>query len=255
MTKLVGILNITPDSFSGDGLSSDLSSALKHFDEMVNDGADIIDIGCQSTRPGAEIISAVEEWHRLEPFLQKIKDKKIPISIDSFHAEVIEKSLPYNITYINDVSGGSAEMARLAAEYHKKFIFMHSVTIPADKNKSLPENINIISYLSEWLLEKISFFTSLGLKKENLIFDPGIGFGKTIKQNLELIANIESFKKFGLEIYVGHSRKSFLSTFTDKPASERDSETALISNFLARKKVDYLRVHNIPLNKKAISLI
>ncbi len=254
MTKIVGILNITPDSFSDTGKFFDAGSAVDQFNKMVKEGADVVDIGAQSTRPGAAKLSAEKEWERLEPVLKAIDNNHgIEISIDSFYPEVIKRSLDYNISIINDVSGFSlSEMKKLAASSGKQIIFMHSLTIPADKNILIPESVDIIEYLSNWLESKISELEEAGIKKDKMIFDPGIGFGKSAKQCEEIIMNIEKFKKYGVKILVGHSEKSFLTLFTDKPAGQRGDETKRFSSILAGKGVDYIRVHDVEGNKNAI---
>lgn len=255
MTKIMGILNVTPDSFSDGGRYLDLKSAIKQLEIMIEQGADVIDIGGQSTRPNAKIIPEDEEWKRLEPILKHIKNNnyKIEISVDSFNTCIIKKSLDIGIDYINDVNGlQNSEMLKLTAESRKKVILMHSLTVPADKNIVIPSNINIIKFLQKWLKQKIKELQKAGIKKDKIIFDAGIGFGKTSEQSLEIIKNISAFKKFGVEILVGHSEKSFLNLFTDKPAGQRNVETEIISYLMAKEDVDYLRVHNVDANKRAV---
>ncbi len=255
MTKIVGILNITPDSFSDGGKFLDVKSAISHIEKMIGEGANIIDIGAQSTRPGAETLSSEQEWQKLEPILQEISKKKYrtKISIDSYHPQTIEKALDYGIDFINDVAGcKDAEMKKLAADSGKKIIFMHSLSVPADKNITIPENEDVINVIGNWLENKIAELSAAGIKKNNMIFDPGIGFGKTAKQSLEIIMNIEKFKIFGVEILVGHSEKSFLTLFTDKPAGQRGEQTKRFSKVLAAKEVDYIRVHDVAGNKSAV---
>jgi dihydropteroate synthase len=255
MTKIMGILNVTPDSFSDGGRYLDLKSAIKQLEIMIEQGADIIDIGGQSTRPNAKIISEDEEWNRLEPILKHLKNNKfnVEISIDSFHANIIKQSLDIGIDYINDVNGlKDSEMLKVAAQSGKKVILMHSLTVPADKNITLAPNINVIKFLQKWLKQRIKELQKAGIKKDKIIFDAGIGFGKTSEQSLEIIQNISAFKKFGVEILVGHSEKSFLSLFTNKPAGQRNVETEIISYLMAKQKIDYLRVHNVDANKRAV---
>ena len=257
MTKIVGILNVTPDSFSDGGKFLSVKKAIKHLEKMIKDGADVIDIGAQSTRPNAKIISAKEEWKRLEPILKEIKKKKykIKISIDSYNHETISKALDSGIDIINDVSGlKSSQMKKLAARSGKKVIFMHSLSIPADKKITFSDNVDVIVELDKWLKKKISELKKAGIKKNNMIFDPGIGFGKTAEQSLDIIINISEFKKHGIKILVGHSEKSFLSLFTDKPAGKRGRETKMFSALLAGDGVDYLRVHDVKGNKRAINV-
>ncbi len=248
-TKIVGILNITPDSFSGDtGYFSADEIADKAF-EMSEQGADIIDIGAESTRPNATEISDYEEILRLIPVLKKLKERnfKTPISIDTRKFEVAKKAMEtIDVAYLNDVSGFSDKrMIDLLKQYNCKAIFMHSLTVPVDKNINIPESENIISFLENWAFDKIKVFEKHGVSKDNLIFDAGIGFGKTAKQSLEIIKNISAFKNLEIEVLVGHSEKSFLSLFTNEPAGKRNIETQLISSFLIQNNIDYIRVHNV----------
>jgi len=257
MTKIVGILNITPDSFSDGGKFLDVKAALQQVEIMLAQGADVIDIGAQSTRPQAETISHEEEWFRLEPVLKEIRSSasKVEISIDSFYPQTIRKALDYNISIINDVTGFySSEMKKLAAETGKKIIFMHSLTIPVDKNINLPEYTDVINFLKDWAEKKTRELEYNGIKKDKLIFDPGIGFGKTPKQSLQIALHAEKFNDLGVEVMIGHSEKSFMSLFTENQAGKRNVETHIFSYLLARKKVNYLRVHDVEGNKRAVNL-
>lgn len=255
MTKIMGILNVTPDSFSDGGRYLDLKSAIRQLEIMIEQGADIIDIGGQSTRPNAKIISEDEEWRRVEPILKHIKNNKynVEISVDSFNANIIKQSLDLGIDYINDVNGlKDFEMLKIAAQSGKKVILMHSLTVPADKNITLAPNINVIKFLQKWLKQRVKELNKAGIKKDRIIFDAGIGFGKTSEQSLEIVKHIAEFKNFGIEILVGHSEKSFLSLFADKPAGQRNVETEIVSYLMAKEGVGYLRVHNVDANKRAV---
>lgn len=247
MTEIVGILNLTPDSFSGDGLH-DKKKAIRQFDRMIEDGADIVDIGAESTRPGAVLLSPKEEWQRFEVFIDDLVDRKnrIRFSIDTRHYETaynfikrFTKKYASSI-FINDVSGGSNEkLVELAKNYGATLIVTHSLTIPADPEVTIPESVDVVETVYKWGRERIE---KLG---ENIVLDPGIGFGKTSLQSLDIIKNIARLKSLGARIMVGHSRKSFLKLFTDKKAGERDAETLLISDYLAGQGVDFLRVHDV----------
>lgn len=255
-TKLIGIINITPDSFSGDGIVDNENGVFSQAKKLISEGAEIIDIGAESTRPKAIKLSHAEEWERLEPVLNKIKNLiQVEISIDSYHPETIEKALALGANWINDVSGFSnPKMLPLASKNIATLVVMHSLGIPADSKKTIDKKEDVIQVVYDWGKEKIKFLQKNGIEKDRIVFDPGIGFGKTAEQSLALIRNIDKFKTLGVRIMVGHSRKSFLSLFTDKPAKDRDEETCIVSSFLAKKEVDYLRVHNIKSNKAAIEM-
>ncbi len=253
MTKLVGILNLTPDSFSDGGRYIDVKAAVKRFAEMEEQGAYMIDIGAQSTRPGAAMITAEDEWRCIKPVLQEVKNLNAKISIDSFHPQTIAQALEYGIYAINDVTGFvSDDMVKLAATSGAKAIFMHSLSVPADKNIVLEEGVDVIEVLNNWLVEKRQKLATAGIQESNMIFDPGIGFGKTSQQSLDIVMNADSFSQHGVEVLLGHSEKSFLSLFTEKPAGQRGVETRIFSYMLAQKGVNYLRVHDVKGNKEAI---
>tara|TARA_Y100000385_G_scaffold190697_2_gene197118 strand:- start:4390 stop:5166 length:777 start_codon:yes stop_codon:yes gene_type:complete len=258
MTKFVAILNLTPDSFSDGGKFNQKEAALEHLKGLLDFGADVIDIGGQSTRPGAPVITADEEWHRLKdilPFLiNEIKNfkektgKKIEISLDSYHPENISKGLDLGIDIINDVSGFvSEEMQQIAVKSQKKLILMHNLGVPSDLNIIVDENLEIIEELIKWARDKIKNLINIGIKKENIIFDPGIGFGKNYEQNITIIDRIDELKVLNLPLYIGHSRKRFLNflesdEFIGKNIQER---TDLITDCLVCKNIDYIRIHKL----------
>ena len=246
MTKIVGILNITPDSFSGDGLYR--QNVRGRIAMMIEEGADIIDIGAESTRPDAVIITAEEEWQRFVPVISNIVTYagNVHFSIDTRHAQVAEQFIHafpehyHKTLYINDVSGGKdKKLIDIALKYETHLILMHSLTVPANKNVLLPKEANVTEIISEWGRGMIQEYGS------SVILDPGIGFGKNSQQSLKLLKEVAQFKALGARVMVGHSRKSFLSSFSNKKSSERDGETVLISNYLAEQGVDYLRVHDV----------
>jgi dihydropteroate synthase len=256
-TQIVGILNVTPDSFSDGGKYFDSKKAIYQLEKMLLEGADIIDIGAQSTRPNAEIISSDQEWERLKPVFKEIKKNNIKakISLDSFNLSTIEKAMEYGLFAVNDVKGfENKKLKEIVSRSNCKAIVMHSLTIPADKNITLEPNIDIIDFLNNWQKEKKLELEKAGIKPENIIFDLGIGFGKTANQSLKIILNIEKLKQMGQEILIGHSEKSFLSIFTNSLAGDRVSETKIFSFLMSLNNVDYLRVHNVLENKKMVEL-
>lgn len=258
--NLLGILNITPDSFSDGNPAQTPQDAADAAELMIAQGAYAVDIGAESTRPDATPLSWKEEWARLEPVLKCIDDKNFhfPISIDSYHPETIEQALSFSqVKFINDVSGfKNSKMCQLAAKAQQndvKLIAMHSLTIPADKNVVIEGDAT--DELENWMFSTIARLKNFQIAPENVIFDIGIGFGKTAEQSIELIKNIEDLSaiahNMGAKMLVGHSRKSFLEKFTDKKTNNRDFETAIFTSFLATQNVDFARVHNVPLNYQA----
>lgn len=249
-TQYFGIINITPDSFSDGGVNLNAPDAIKSIIHFAENGVNIIDIGAKSTRPNAQNISDEQQWARLKQILEKISDIKhkynLKISLDCYDKSVIKKALDYNIDIINDVSGLSNEsIIPLIKKNNLEYVLMHSLSVPADKNIVIPEENNAVQQLLNFAANKIKILTENGVAKEKIIFDIGIGFGKTPKQNISLIQNISAFDILGCKIMVGHSRKSFLNNYLgDINLREKDIATKVISMLLIGK-VDYLRVHNI----------
>lgn len=248
--KLVGIVNVTPDSFSDGGKYFNPELAITKALELANDGATIVELGAQSTRPGAEILSPKEEYSRLKPVLEGLfphmQKGEIRISIDSFCPFVIEEILQkYPVSWINDVKGNLCDSTlRLISDNNCGFALMHSLSIPPKKDLVIDHRLNPVDVVSKWATENISKLKSLGFNNDKIIIDPGIGFGKSIYQNIYLINHIEEFQNLDCKIMVGHSRKSFLTAFTNQNAQDRDLETISTSAFL-QNKTDYLRVHNV----------
>lgn len=250
MTKLVGILNITPDSFSDGGKFNSLETAILQTQKLIADGADVIDIGAESTRPKATPIGAEEEWHRLEKILPAIiaqvkkSPKKIKTSIDSYHFETLQKAWELGVDIINDVTGLSDErIVDFIAAKNIETILMHNVAIPAVEGSLVNRNINLIREMLAWGARKISDLEKKNVKKSQLVFDVGIGFGKDALQSIRVLKNIEEFRRLGLPLYVGHSKKSFLDSVNIP--GDRGEKTLTVSEFLIEKNVDYLRVHDV----------
>ncbi len=257
-TKLVGILNITPDSFSDGGLYNNAQAAQKHLEIMLESKPDIIDIGAISTKPNnPNVPTFKEEIERFKNILPILQPLKTPISIDSYNFQTIEyliDKLP--IAWINDQSGFiDKEMIKIAKDNKLKVVIMHHITIPTDTKKIVPKELNIIEEVKSWLLNKANYLISEGISSQQIILDPGIGFGKDGAQSWELIKHAKEFSKLNYQVMYGHSRKSFLSSITDKPFLERDLETAILSATLAKDNIDYLRIHNVEATARAIKLM
>jgi len=257
-TKLVGILNITPDSFSDGGKFDSLDSALNHLNKMLEDGADVIDIGAESTRPNSTPIGAEEEWNRLEKILPAIisvvkkHPRKVQTSIDSYHFETIEKAHELGVDIINDVKGLSDEkIVKFVAAKNITTVLMHCASVPINPELLINPHINLAREMLNWAQQKISDLEKKGVKKSQLIFDVGIGFGKNAQQSIRVLKNLDSFRVFDLPLYVGHSKKSFLDAVNI--AGDRAEKTLVISKFLAEKKVEFLRVHDVKNNKLIVT--
>ncbi|HJD55459.1 MAG TPA: dihydropteroate synthase [Rickettsia endosymbiont of Pyrocoelia pectoralis] len=242
--QFVGIINVTPDSFSDGGLSFHKEDAVKNFTRLLDEGAAIIELGAQSTRPSPStlIINEDEEYIRLENVLEElieiIKQKEVIVSIDSFSPKVIKNILEkYPVSFINLVKNNLDDYTlRLIADHNCKIITMHSLTIPSQKQKCLDFEECPITSLNIWIEQEVTKLEKCGFERKNIIFDPGIGFGKSVYQNLYLLQYIKEFKNLGCEILIGHSRKSFISSFYNSEAPARDLETIAISQIFSRKR-------------------
>ncbi|MBR1907976.1 dihydropteroate synthase [bacterium] len=254
-TKLVGILNITENSFSDGGKYLDKEKAIEHLHQLINDGADIIDIGAESTKPYSEAVSSEIQLERLLPILNYINSNNIttPISIDTRNSEVAKECLMKGVSIINDVSGFDYDekMVDIIKNSTSKIIIQHSKGTPETMQDN-PEYENIIDEIYKALETKINFAQNNGIDKSRIIIDIGIGFGKKRKDNFELLRRVEDFKSLECEIMIGISRKSFLNLDDNL---EKDIYSTALSALLVEKKVDYLRVHNVKMHKKLLELM
>ena len=261
ISQLVGILNVTPDSFSDGGKFIDKSSAIEHVKYLISSGAEIIDIGAESTGPDANVIDEKTEWQRLEPVLNAVFSEMNnffitpKISVDTRHPSVAQKALALGVDWINDVSGlNNPAMRELVSSHDCDVVFMHHLSIPEDRSRFLPQNQDPVPLVYSWAEEQINILIKNGIARDRLIFDVGIGYGKTAEQSLELLKNIGVFRNLGVRLLVGHSRKSFLKQFTTLPAASRDIETITLSLFLAKQDVDFLRVHDVDAHARAFKV-
>lgn len=255
-TKIVGILNLTPDSFSDGGEFLDYEKATEHFKYMVESGADIIDVGAESTKPYSTPVSPDAQIDRLLPILNFAKEQNItiPISIDTRSAKVAEVCIQNGASIINDVSGLDFDknMADVVAKYGVKVIIQHSKGTPENMQEN-PCYQNLIDEIYLKLKEKIDYAQSKGIEKKNIIIDPGIGFGKNREDNFEILKRIEEFYSLGCEVMLGLSRKSLLN-MQDYDNDMKDIFTVALNTLAIERKVDYIRVHNVRLHKLLIDV-
>lgn len=244
---VMGILNMTPDSFSDGGKYVDFKTAQIHAERMLEDGVDIIDIGGESTRPGSSAVPMNEELKRVIPTLKLITDSyDIPVSIDTRKAEVAEAALDAGASIINDVSGFSEDMTRLIASSGAKAVLMHSLWDPGIMQKKVQPDTysNIIPDIISWAEQRISVAEDIGVKRSQLIFDPGIGFGKLTSHNLEIVKRCAELKSLGLPVLIGASRKNFIGELTKKSPSERlGGSLAVVAAVYGC--ADIVRVHDV----------
>lgn len=259
--RLVGIVNVTPDSFSDGGKFSSAEQALHQAIHLVDAGAEILDIGAESTAPNSPRLTPDEEWQRLQPALTEILSARklflhpVSISVDTMHAETAKKSLALGVDWINDVTGFHDPAMRAAVrDSQADCVVMHHFTIPPTRTDVIPRDQDPVNFLLEWSRKTIASLEQDGINRERIIIDPGFGFGKTPGQALKLLQNMHAFTELGVRILIGHSRKSFMSIFTPNLAPERDIETLAITMHLAKQPVDYLRVHNVEMSARALKV-
>lgn len=247
LSNLMLIINATPDSFSDGGKYNTIDMLIQSVEDALRNGINVIDIGAESTRPNAKYVSSSEEIVRLELIINKLFELKnkydFQISLDTYKPEVAKYFLS-KIDIINDVSnqmpfGFIKDIIMMG----KKYILMHSLTIPADPGVVVGDELDVMVEILEWFKHKLDSYREYGIDLDNIILDVGIGFNKTAIQSWCLLRNIEKLYELGCEVLVGHSRKSFLNNVTKNIYANRDLETAIVSNYLANKTIDYLRIH------------
>jgi dihydropteroate synthase len=247
-TYIMGILNVTPDSFSDRGLYFNKSKAIKRAIQMVEDGADIIDVGGESTRPGSESITIDEELKRIIPVIEVLsKEIKIPISIDTYKSEVTRIALDAGASMINDISGlrFDPKMAEIVSEYQVPVVIMHIKGRPKDMQQN-PVYEALIPEIMDYLREGIAIATRSGISEDKIIIDPGIGFGKTSEHNLEIINKLWEFTSLEKPILIGPSRKAFIGKILgDVPVTERLEGTAAAVAISIMNGVNMIRVHDV----------
>jgi dihydropteroate synthase len=247
-TLVMGILNVTPDSFSDGGDFSDLGKAVEHALEMVEQGADLIDIGGESTRPGAAPVAEAAEIRRTVPVIAKIREQSdIPISIDTMKSGVARKALEAGADIVNDVSAFEydAAMAGLVAETGAGAVLMHKQGMPQTMQDD-PSYGNVVGEVRDYLKDRLGFAEQCGIGRDHLVIDPGIGFGKTFEHNLELLRGLPQLAECGCPVLVGASRKRFIGEITgrDNPA-ERMAGSLGIAAWSVRQGAHILRVHDV----------
>jgi dihydropteroate synthase len=253
---ILGIVNVTPDSFSDGGQFLDHNAAIAHARQLVEDGADILDIGGESTRPGATPVSIEEELRRVVPVISAIcADRSIPVSVDTSKSGVAHAALQAGASIINDVTGlaGDADMPAVVAEAHAGAIVMHMQGTPLTMQLDPQYPDGVVPSVQRYLHSRLQDLASKGIAPEQVAVDPGIGFGKRGEHNWELLARLREFGQLGRPICLGVSRKGLLGKLIDRPVAERDAASLAVACFaLADCGPLILRVHNVAATRDAV---
>ncbi len=248
-TYVMGILNVTPDSFSDGGKYTEMDQALRHVEEMIGEGMDILDIGGESTRPGYTLLSDEEEISRVVPVIEKVESEfNIPISLDTYKSAVAEAGIRAGADMINDIWGLKYDdrLADVIARAQVPCCLMH--------NRKEPDYHNYMEDVLEDIRETIRIAHRAGISDENIMLDPGVGFGKTYENNLEIIGSLDRLKELGYPVLLGTSRKSVIGLTLDLPASERVEGTLVTTVYAVIKGASYVRVHDVKENVRAIRM-
>lgn len=246
-TRIMGVLNVTPDSFYDGGRYWDPYTAVRHGQRMTEEGADIIDVGGESTRPGAEPVRLEEELRRVIPVIERLKDRAgQPISIDTRKAEVARRAIGAGAGMVNDVSGMTAdpEMVETVASAGVPVVIMHTAGTPRDMQRN-PGYRDTVGEIVDWLGARIEHAVAHGIRRSRIIVDPGIGFGKRLSDNLLLIRSLASFRKLNCPILIGPSRKAFIGRVLDAEKDERMEGTAAAVALSVANGASIIRVHDV----------
>src|SRR3954451_9854924 len=255
MTQLMGVVNVTPDSFSDGGLYLDPEAAVAHGRELAGAGAEILDVGGESTRPGAEPVSAAEELRRVVPVIRGLSGAGARLSVDTSKAEVAAAALDAGAEIVNDVTAlrGDPEMAPLCAERGATVVLMHMLGEPRTMQED-PRYDDVVAEVKAFLAGRLKAAVAAGIDEERVWLDPGIGFGKTGAQNMELLRRLGELRELGRPLVIGTSRKSFIRRLDGSAAGERLGRAAASSVLAAVEGAEVLRVHDVAEVRQALTV-
>lgn len=254
-SQLMGILNVTPDSFYDGGRYFNPESAISHGRTLIQAGADILDIGGESSRPFANPVSAVEEMQRVLPVIKAL-NQSIPLSIDTQKWQVAEAALNLGVNWINDISGfADSKMRALAGSSSANLCVMHMQGTPETMQRDPNYPDGIIPFLKEWFARKVDQLVKEGIPPSRIYLDPGIGFGKTVAHNLEILHNLPVLNTLGCPLLIGLSRKSFMMKILNKKADELLPSTIAMNTIALQKGVDVIRVHDVAEHRAVIDMM
>ena len=254
--QIMGIVNVTPDSFSDGGRWQAEDTLAARIDQLLAEGADLIDIGGESTRPFAQPVGEAEELARVLPAVRAVRGRStVPVSVDTTKATVARAALEEGADLINDISAlrHDQAMVEVVRDSGCRVVVMHRLGTPGDMQLA-PHYEDVVAEINRFLAGRIAWLEEQGVDRSRVIVDPGLGFGKTLTHNLDILRQVESFKQHGCPVLIGHSRKSFLGGLLDLAVAERDPATAVVSALLAGRGVDILRVHDVRASRQAVLL-
>jgi dihydropteroate synthase len=255
-TLIMGIVNVTPDSFSDGGQFHDSENAIEHGIELVSEGADILDVGGESTRPGSEAVSQEDELNRVIPVIEGLaKEVDVPISIDTCKGEVAEYAIKAGAVIVNDISAmrNDPKIAEFASKNKTPIILMHMQGTPKNMQMN-PVYEDVMGEIAQFLKERVDFAQSKGILKDRIIVDPGIGFGKTKEHNFQIIRNLKELKVLGQPILMGTSRKSFIGKTLDLDVDDRLEGSLATVTMSIMNGADIVRVHDVLGSKRAVQM-
>ena len=255
-TRVMGVLNVTPDSFSDGGRYFDPDAALRHGLDLVDAGADLVDVGGESTRPGSDPVSAEEEWRRVGPVIRGLVEKvQVPLSIDTMKPDIATKAIDAGASIVNDVSGmRDPSMARLVAKSHVGVVAMHMLGNPKTMQEH-PAYADVVGEVRSFLTERIRVLTGAGVASEAIAVDPGVGFGKTLDHNLSLLRHLDQIVALGHPVVIGVSRKSFIERLGGGEPSERLSGSIAAATFAVVKGARVVRAHDVRETVRAMRVV
>jgi dihydropteroate synthase len=253
---IMGVVNITPDSFSDGGRFLDPAAAVAHARRLIDEGADLIDLGAESSRPGAAaVVSAEEELRRLLPVLRGLRDAPVPVSVDTTKPEVMRAALAEGASVINDINALRAAGAIAAVAATDAFVcLMHMQGTPGTMQQH-PSYDNVVAEVKAFLSERVRAVRDAGIAAERIAIDPGFGFGKTLEHNLELLRHLREFTQLGAPVLAGWSRKSSLGRITGKPAADRLAASVAAALIAAQNGAGILRVHDVAATRDALAVL
>lgn len=256
-TRVMAVINLTPDSFSDGGRLLDPQAAVEAGVAAVAAGADVLDLGAVSTRPGAAPVPPNEEWRRLQPVLSLLRSAvDVPLSLDTTSADVLARACEVGVDMLNDTSAlaDDPDLGRIAAEAGLPVVLMHRRGSPADMQDD-PRYDDVVTEVRDELLAAVERAVAAGIDDNDVLLDPGIGFGKRLEDNLELLAGLSEFTALGYRLVLGCSRKSFLGAVTGAPVHDREHGTTVTTVLAAQARVDFVRVHEAAAAAQALAVL